>query len=81
MDEKTKEERGELFKRLLNAYTLVAKVIIASESAGKEEGDEVFDDDGEYKTQDQGYEEIEFQKEEYKEVNMFCTNTKEEKKC
>ena len=74
-DENTKEEREEIFKKLLNAYTLVSETIIESYSTENEEGDED-EDDSDYDTEDQGFDEIEFEKEEYKEVNMFSTNTK-----
>ena len=75
MDDKSKEEREEEFKSILNAYNIVAEAIIESDSHNTE-NDEDMDEDEEYETEDQGYDEIEFEKEEFKEVYVFSTNTR-----
>ena len=68
-DKKTKEDREEAFKNLLNAYNVVAELIIEEKSEDVED-----DDEDVYETEDQGFEEIEFEKEEFKEVNLVSTN-------
>ena len=69
-DIKTREEREETFKKLLNSYNILAEAILESDHADTD--DEDYDDDSD--TEDQGYDEIEFNKEEFEEVSMHSTN-------
>ena len=71
-DNMTREKKEEAFKKLLNAYKLVTEFIIENDiNEENSESDEEYDSD----TEDQGDEEICFTAEEYKDVNMFTTNS------
>ena len=71
-EEKTKEEREEFLKKVLNAYNLVVKAIFENEKRYMEEDDVEEDEDED--TEDQGDDEICFTEEKFKEVNLVKTN-------
>ena len=66
-DQVTKNENEETFKRILNAYNIVAEAIIENVDTLSEIDEE------EYETEDQGDEEICYE-DEFREVNITKTN-------
>ena len=73
-DTKTKDEKKEIFKEIINAYMIVAEVIIETDTM-KEEDEFYEDEEEEFETEDQGYE-FELYKGDFKDVFMFSTNTR-----